>query len=408
MFGYNTGGATGSGSPVTPFGGFFGGGTAPQSATSYAGPGGQPANLGADTSYPSGVGQGTGATSGSLYSPPNGTLTGLGPDNAFNDPYAGQAGPAQSAGYHPGVLDLNTTGLDAYGGLANLALMRTNPALADALSVQNQNLFNAGNSPVLDQLNNQALGELQSGGQLTPEQLRQTSQGALSNLPAGLLNSPQSMAAQLLNRDQFANSRLQQAQQFASGVQGLNTQQSGLLGNLASQAGGLASSAITNPILQILGLGNLNTNANPSTSIGDQSSLFNPFQQYGNSVADYNANAGANSAVANANASAATNSGIYSLIGSIGGALLGGSGYGASDKRLKTDIEDTGLKTKEGIKVKTFRYKTDNKKTKRLGVIAQDVEKFNPNLVKTDALSGIKLVNYGALGLNPFALQEAA
>lgn len=64
-----------------------------------------------------------------------------------------------------------------------------------------------------------------------------------------------------------------------------------------------------------------------------------------------------------------------------------------SDKRLKTDIEATGEKV-AGVPVKTFRWKETGKPD--VGVIAQDVEKRHPSLVKKTA-DGTRMVNYGGL-----------
>lgn len=72
--------------------------------------------------------------------------------------------------------------------------------------------------------------------------------------------------------------------------------------------------------------------------------------------------------------------------GIMGGALL------ASDRRVKEDIKRIG-KTDDGLPIYTFRYKGDS--TVHMGVMAQDVEKKNPDAVKE--IDGVKAVNYGAL-----------
>jgi hypothetical protein len=74
----------------------------------------------------------------------------------------------------------------------------------------------------------------------------------------------------------------------------------------------------------------------------------------------------------------------------IGGLFSGlGSVFSFSDKRLKTDIKEVG-KVK-GNKIYEYRYKSGG--PMQIGVMAQDIEKKNPNAVKTHA-SGYKMVNY--------------
>jgi len=94
--------------------------------------------------------------------------------------------------------------------------------------------------------------------------------------------------------------------------------------------------------------------------------------------------------------------GIGSLIG--GGGKKGGttpqthSQYGggttvSSDIRLKENIEDTGEKTKDGIRIVDFNFKGESQRHR--GVIAQEVEKVRPDLVSE--MNGYLAVNYGGL-----------
>jgi endosialidase-like protein len=73
--------------------------------------------------------------------------------------------------------------------------------------------------------------------------------------------------------------------------------------------------------------------------------------------------------------------------------LLGtAAGFAAlkfSDRRVKEDIKKVG-KTKSGLPVYTFKYKGDP--IPQMGVMAQDVEKKRPDLVKE--IFGVKAVNY--------------
>ncbi len=75
-----------------------------------------------------------------------------------------------------------------------------------------------------------------------------------------------------------------------------------------------------------------------------------------------------------------------------GGAILGGlaSLFSTSDKDAKKDIEKVG-----GLY--SYRYKGEGKDApKRIGVMAQEVEKIRPDVVRKGA-DGYKRVNYGAL-----------
>ena len=89
-------------------------------------------------------------------------------------------------------------------------------------------------------------------------------------------------------------------------------------------------------------------------------------------------------ASANAQAQAAQGAGLMNALGTIGGAAII-----ASDRRLKTDIKKVG-RTESGLPIYTYKYKGDNKT--QMGVMAQDVEKKNPEAVSE--VGGYKAVNY--------------
>src|SRR5574338_863977 len=388
MFGYNVGPNGGIGSSATPPSGCVGDpyyGVSPRLPPSS---GGAPATGGTPT-----------AGSASIYSPPEGTRIGLG--HEFMDPYAGQLGPSATPGYHPGVLGLNTTALNAYGPAVTGGLFASDPYLQNAIDFQTLALLDSSNplqnSPLLNALNQSASSQLAANGQLTPEQERSASQAALSAL-AGAGSSTigsQAVAAQLLNRDALVNARQQQAQAFANAVQGLNftqqgqeLQRQGLAGNLATQAAGSATSGITNPILQILGLGSLNATSNPSSAIANQSQLTNPFLNIGADIAGANFNAQVAQDIANQNQNAATTGGLISAGGSILGGLLA-----SSDKRIKKDVKKVG-ESESGIPEYEWTYKFDPYERRYHGTTAQALEKVKPEAVVTDPYSGLKAVRY--------------
>ena len=77
----------------------------------------------------------------------------------------------------------------------------------------------------------------------------------------------------------------------------------------------------------------------------------------------------------------------------IGSIIQGGaSAFMMSDRRLKTDIKRVGT-TDSGLPVYTYKYKGDN--TTQMGVMAQDVEKVNPEAVAE--FGGFKAVNYSLI-----------
>jgi hypothetical protein len=83
-------------------------------------------------------------------------------------------------------------------------------------------------------------------------------------------------------------------------------------------------------------------------------------------------------------AKAAKDKMIGDIIGTIGSAA-----FVASDRRLKTDIQRIGT-TDGGLPVYTYRYKGED--AMQMGVMAQDVEKVNPDAVRE--FGGYKAVNY--------------
>lgn len=131
-----------------------------------------------------------------------------------------------------------------------------NSALGNAMvqtgAGQNLSAMNMNNvinsNPLLAGMNSTANNEIASGGNVTPQEMAQVDQSTGSAYAAnGLFNSGSSSAADLLNRDQFSQNRLQQWMGIGNQVAGANVgQQQSLLsgannlmtqGNSASQVG---------------------------------------------------------------------------------------------------------------------------------------------------------------------------
>lgn len=81
--------------------------------------------------------------------------------------------------------------------------------------------------PLTQQLQQQASQQLALGGKLSAQEAQDVDQQSMAAYSArGMLNSGASVGAQLLNRDQYSQQRMQQQQQFATGVSQLaDTQQ---------------------------------------------------------------------------------------------------------------------------------------------------------------------------------------
>lgn len=195
----------------------------------------------------------------------------------------------------------------------------------------------------------------------------------------GMLGSTGSVAAEILNReDMLARKRAEAAQAGANAY------------NLASQfytAPGYATLGSA-PLSYQSGLGLLSSGMQAVGSATPQ--LINP---------DVGVNLGAaqrqnvlQAQMANAQAKASQSSGLMGLAGSALGAAATIAPLLMSDKRLKTDIKKVG-KTDSGLPIYTYKYKGDNKT--QMGVMAQEVEKKNPNAVGN--VGGFKAVNYALI-----------
>ncbi len=315
-------------------------------------------------------------------------------------------GYTDASGQHqPGQLELGrmATGYQRAGDVADVArlgpaateaFLRSNPFLASSLVNLSQR---TNDSPILDTLNQQAGQALASGGQLSPQQARDVDQQSRAGYASrGMAMGNQSLASEILSRDSAVQQRMAGAQQLAAGVQGLNQQQNDFVGR-ASQIFG---STLSDPFQAILGRSSGAGTSSGSGGyggtgqmIGTGAQLFNPLNPYAQDVYNSNFNQQGSANIANANNQAASNNAWLTAAATIAGAAL-------SDERIKTKIKDTGEKTAEGIPIKEWTYKTDPKKKRYRGVMAQDVEEFDPFAVLTDPRSGLKAVDYGRLSAN--------
>ena len=82
---------------------------------------------------------------------------------------------------------------------------------------------------------------------------------------------------------------------------------------MAAQAASSASTGLTSPIMNMLGLIQPNSVSDPNSAISAQNSINNPYQQAGLQIASANYNADIAKQIADQNQSAATTAGLYTL-----------------------------------------------------------------------------------------------
>ena len=311
------------------------------------------------------------------------------------------------------------TGEDAIGRLGAAVATEADKALAQT-----------GATSIEAELYRQGEEDLALGRSLSAEQIRQAQQTARSAYTArGLGSSLAGAAAEVLNRDAYAQNRQDARRSFAAYANNLREQNTmsrrDQAAALAGQSGNLyanQSSIAGNRASLNQSLSSAYTNINPyrfGYSVGSSyvspvlsaisdttNSTYDTATDTSSSVASFNANMldtrynnylnnSASIASANAYSNASSNSGIYSLIGSGTSALSGiassailGSAL-ASDRRDKKDIKPIGSAGKVlGLTAYEFKYKGDDKK--RVGFMAQDVKRVLPEAVRTVKRNGKK------------------
>lgn len=247
-----------------------------------------------------------------------------------------------------------------------------------ALSGAQQGLLTGGQSAeksLLDKIN---------AGQSTDyKTLSQQTQDQLDGLASQRLDPSLDRQLQSL-RQQLANSGIKPGTEAYNNAMTLNSQSANdarnslILGGYttANQAAMNETNLPYNQLASLMGntqnTTGVGTTGTPSAGIQgtDIAGLTN--QQYQAQLAQSNANNNA--------------------LGSIGSTI---GGWFFSDPKLKTDVHKTGMKTKDGIPLKTFRYK--GSPMMNMGVMADDAQKKRPDAVRTTP-SGFKAVNYDKIG----------
>jgi len=229
------------------------------------------------------------------------------------------------------VLRDTLMGVDGNPGLLQLYKEETIPALAEAdvasRRIQQEadiasieelggraaaaaKASNPQQQALIDELNNQALAELQAGNQLDPALQRQTEQNIrTAQADRGMGFGVGDVASEALYAGQVGEQLKRQRQQFATNVIGVN------------------SATTADPFMAILGRSGVSPNAAIGVSGQGQSmnpgQVFNPESAYAGSLYANNFNAANNAAIAQANANAGVIGGTIGAVGSLGGGALG-------------------------------------------------------------------------------------
>jgi len=308
---------------------------------------------------------------------------------------------------------------NAYTTEARSALGRATTDTADVRGIGQLLRSQAGETAIEAALRQQAEADLALGRSLSAEEQRDATQSARAAMAArGLGSSMAGTAAEILNRDQYAQARESARRNFAAAtnqmvtgnVTGRYGQAAGVLGNAAQMdlANSTQQMAI-DPYQRALGYAGIggNIGGNLTSAMGN---TWRGAQEMAGGVATFNANAldsrynsfmnnQAALQAARMQAGAMNNAATMGMLGSAiqgglqAGGMVGLGQFGAmralSDKREKTEIRPLGKSGSVlGLKMYSYKYKGDDKK--RIGVMAQDVQKVLPEAVEEVEYKGKK------------------
>lgn len=177
---------------------------------------------------------------------------------------------------------------------------------------------------------------------------------------------------QTLGNNTFANTAQQQMFQNRNTTTGLNND----LSSQRFQNQITGNNQNINQVLALLGGGQLNTSPQfqntPQTGINGTDVAGNAWQSY--------------------NAQNQQNQSMWNGLGALGSTAASLLPFILSDKRAKTDIRDTGMRTPGGVPIKDWRYK--GSPMMQRGYIAQDVVKAGQRDAVKKTPGGFLAVNY--------------
>lgn len=226
--------------------------------------------------------------------------------------------------------------VEALGGRATEAFRAANPqlsAIQDALSAR---ALEGGDSEIMQTLRGQALTELQRGGQLSADQIRDVEQQARAAFNArGIARSDAGAFAEALNRSRYSDQREAQRRQFAIGVDSADLQRQNYGSNLLGTTGQFLSQTSSDPFQAILG-----RSAAPSGvqgagfSLQSQPQIFNPFDPYAGALnASNQQNIMDARTATSANRASVIGSGIGALGSLFGACWVARAAYGLENPR---------------------------------------------------------------------------
>lgn len=270
-------------------------------------------------------------------------------------------------------------------------------------------------NPYQKQVIDATMAQIQQQNQIQQQQLtgNAISQGAWGGdraaVAQGVLGGQQAMATNStlagLNSQGFQQAQQEFNQQQGTQLQALQNQ-AGLDLQGAGLQGYLGNAALSGQ----LGVANAQMQAGNQQQAQAQNALNIPYQQFLQQQAYpfQTTQFLANTLLGTAGTQGGTSTNTQPSQTGSGAAQIAGLGmqaaglYMMSDKRVKDDIRKVG-KLDNGLPVYTFKYKGDD--TVHMGLMAQDVEKKNPDAV--GEVNGIKTVNYDKAAREKHALGGA-
>lgn len=189
-----------------------------------------------------------------------------------------------------------------------------------------RNAYNATLDPsvsgLMGMLGTQATADLERGTALSPEEIQQSQQSARMAMAARGLSGNQAVAQEVLNNYNLGQARQNQARSFAGSVYGMGQQ-------AAQQSMAMYGNPMLGAAQNFSPAAMYGNTANMQQGLGAQ--IFQPESQYNAQMITANRKEAMDVAIANQQASNARNAGIMSMVGSLGGSLLGNAGlFGAS------------------------------------------------------------------------------
>lgn len=240
------------------------------------------------------------------------------------------------------------------GGLGGQLNQQVN---APTLNANPTGDFNAVRQQTLDTLNSEL--NQQSDRDLGSLRQRLANQGVNEGSEAygnAMGDFNKQLSANRTNAILASNTAQGQAQNLAQGAAGFsnNAQQQGYQNTLTGRSQSI------NELLSLLGGSQINQPSfaqTPQTGVAGTDVTGNTWNAF--------------------NAQQNQSNQFFNGLGALGGTA---AGFLFSDRRLKTDIRDTGMETPGGIAIKDWRYKGDP--VMHRGFLAQDVQKTQPEAVR--------------------------